>query len=191
VRRAERETVEWVVDFIGKVPKLFPLKASMKRLVTFVALVVLAGCWLAPKKVAMDDPQVQLLLKAAASFDRTSYGFTPIPKTADVRLESRPTSRYDAMLHIYSKTSRTIAFRKTSNGYRWIGDQEIFQGPKEYKTVDGTLREQLTFTYEVESVSGFPTNRLNIAYSGEDSRLANRSSLALADVKPILKEWGY
>ena len=163
----------------------------MKRLVTFVALVVLAGCWLAPKKVAMDDPQVQLLLKAAASFDRTSYGFTPIPKTADVRLESRPTSRYDAMLHIQSKTSRTIAFRKTSIGYRWIGDQEIFQGPKEYKTVDGTLHEQVTFTYEVESVTGFPTNRLNIAYSGEDSRLANRSNLALADVKPILKGWGY
>ena len=95
------------------------------------------------------------------------------------------------MLHIYSKTSRTIAFRKASNGYRWIGDQEIFQGPKEYKTVDGTLREQVTFTYEVESVSGFPTNRLNIAYSGQDSRLATRSSLALGDVKPILREWGY
>jgi hypothetical protein len=139
----------------------------------------------------MDDPQVQPLLKAAASFDRTSYGFTPIPKTADVRLESRHTSRYDAMLHISSKTFRTIAFRKTSNGYRWIGDQEIFQGPKDYKTVDGTLREQLTLTYEVESVSGFPTNRLNITYSGDDSRLATGSSLSLADVKPILREWGY
>jgi len=95
------------------------------------------------------------------------------------------------MLHISSKTSRTIAFRKTSNGYRWIGDQEIFQGPKEYRTVDGTLHEQLTLTYEVESVSGFPTSRLNITYHGEDPRLAGRSSLSLADVKPILREWGY
>jgi hypothetical protein len=95
------------------------------------------------------------------------------------------------MLHIYSKTSRTIAFRKTSDGYRWIGDQEIFQGPKEYNSVDGALREQLTFTYEVESVSGFPTNRLNISYSGEDSRLANRSNLALAEVMPVLRESGY
>jgi hypothetical protein len=139
----------------------------------------------------MDNPQVQPLLKAAASFDRTSYGFTPIPKTADIRLELGPTSRYDAMLHIYSKTSRTIAFRKTTNGYRWIGDQEIFQGPREYKTVDGTFHEQLCFTYEVESVSGYPMNRLNITYSGEDSRLASRNSLALADVRAILREWGY
>jgi hypothetical protein len=139
----------------------------------------------------MDDPRVRPLLNAAASFDRTSYGFSPIPKAADVRLELRPTSQYDAMLHIYAKTSRTIAFRKTTNGYRWIGDQEIFQGPKEYKTVDGTFHEHLCFTYEVESVSGSPLNRLDIVYFGEDPRLANRSSLVLADVKPILREWGY
>jgi len=95
------------------------------------------------------------------------------------------------MLHIDSKTSRTIAFRKTINGYKWIGDQEIFQGLKEYKSVDGTLKEQLCFTYEVESVSGYPRNRLNITYYGEDSRLADRNNLVLADVRPILKEWGY
>jgi hypothetical protein len=164
---------------------------AMKKLVTILVL-LLTGCSVVPKKVSMDDPQVQPLLKAAASFDRTSYGFTPIPKAAaDVRLESKPTGRYDAMLHIYSKTSRTIAFRKTGGTYKWIGDQEIFQGPKMYKTVDGTFHEQLTFTYEIESVSGFPTNRLNITYSGEDVRLANKASLALADVRPILKEWGY
>lgn len=46
----------------------------------------------------------------------------------------------------FTRRLRTIAFRKTSNGYRWISDQETFQGPKEYKTVDGTVREQLTFT---------------------------------------------
>jgi hypothetical protein len=162
----------------------------MKKLMTILVL-LLTGCSVVPKKVSMDDPQVQPLLKAAASFDRTSYDFTPIPKAADVRLESRPTGRYDAMLHIYSKTSRTIAFRKTSGTYRWIGDQEVFQGPKMYKTVDGTFHEQLTFTYEIESVSGYPTNRLNITYSGEDARLANKTSLALADVRAILKEWGY
>lgn len=57
--------------------------------------------------------------------------------------------------------------------------------------MDGTFHEQFTFTYEIESVSGFPVNHLNITYSGEDSRLANRHSLALADVKPFLREWGY
>ena len=139
----------------------------------------------------MEDPRIQPLLNAAASFDRTSYGFTPIPRAAEVRWESRSTTHYDAMLHIDSKTSRTIAFRKAGAGWKWIGDQEIFQGPKMYKTVDGTFPEQICLTYETESISGHPTTRLNVAYLGEDRRLAGRANLALADIKPILKEWGY
>jgi len=139
----------------------------------------------------MDDPRIQPLLKAAAKFDRAAYGFTPIPNVAEVRWESRPTSTYDAMLHIAAKTSRTIAFRRAGSGYRWIGDQEIFHGPRMYKTVDGTFNEEFTFTYEVESVSGFPTNQLNISYSGENSRFLEPKHLTLADVRPTLHEWGY
>src|SRR5947207_15937955 len=48
----------------------------------------------------MDDAQVRLLVKAATSFDLSSYVFSPIPQNTDVRLELRPTRRYDAMLHI-------------------------------------------------------------------------------------------
>jgi hypothetical protein len=151
---------------------------------------VFTGCDLIPRKVALDDPRIQPLLKAARSFDRTSYGFTPIPKSADVRRESRPTEHYDAMLHIAGKTSRTIAFRKIDSGWKWIGDQEIFQGPKLYKSVDGTFQEHICLTYEIEHISGASTNQLKIDYLGEDSRLAGRT-LALADIRPILKEWGY
>lgn len=149
------------------------------------------GCHLIPRSVAMDDPRIQPLLKAAAKFDRTAYGFTPIPNNAEVRWESRPTSTYDAMLHISGKTSRTIAFRKAGSGYRWIGDQETFEGPRMYKTIDGTFHEGFTFTYEIESVSGFPTDRLNITYSGEDSRFLDPKHLTLVDVRPVLHEWGY
>ena len=159
--------------------------------VSIVAVLMLCGCGFFPEKVGMDDPRIQPLLKAAASFDRTSYGFTPIPKTAEVRLESRPTNRYDAMIHISSKTSRTIAFRIKGGSYRWIGDQEIFEGPKEYKTVDGTFHEHICLTYEIESVSGYPTNRLNIAYFGEDPRMADRRALTLEEIRPVLTEWGY
>src|ERR1700756_2844134 len=88
------------------------------------ASLVVTGCDLIPRKVALDDPRIQPLLMAARSFDRISYGFTPIPKSADVRWESRPTEHYDAMLHITAKTSRTIAFRKKDSGWKWIGDQE-------------------------------------------------------------------
>jgi hypothetical protein len=169
----------------------------MKRLFKFAERIVLclclllAACDLVPRKVAMDDPRIQPLLKAAAAFDRTGYGFTPIPKSADVRWESRPTAHYDAMLHISAKTSRTIAFRKTGSGWEWIGDQEMFQGPKMVKTVDGTVLENITLTYEVERISGSPINQLTVDYLGEDPRLLNKSKLMLADVRPILKEWGY
>ena len=139
----------------------------------------------------MSDPRIQPLLSAAASFQRTRYGFTPIPKQADVQWESKPRGGYDAMLHIYSKTSRTISFRKDGNGYRWIGEQEMFEGPKEYASVDGTFKEHIILTYEIEHVSGFPLNRLNVTYWGEDHRLADRDDLTLSDVMPILKEWGY
>jgi len=89
----------------------------------------------------MDDSRIQPLIKAANSFDRKAFGFTPLPSSADVRWESRPTERYDAMLHIYSKTSRTIAFRKATTGFKWTGEQESFQGPKKYTSPDGTFTE--------------------------------------------------
>lgn len=130
-------------------------------------------------------------MKAAQSFDRTSYGFSPIPKQANVRLELRPTGRYDAMLHIAAKTFRTIAFRKENGNYVWIGDQETFKGPKKYETVDGVFNEAITLTYETQGVSGYPLNQLDVTYHGEDSRLAGQNNLTLAMVKPILKEWGY
>lgn len=95
------------------------------------------------------------------------------------------------MLHIASKTSRTIAFRKTHDGYRWIGGQEIFQGPKKYTTVDGTFYEEICLNYDIEPISGFPTNQLAVSYSGEDPRLAHPLKLTLQDVQPILKEWNY
>ena len=85
----------------------------------------------------MNDPRIQPLLKAAQSFDRPAEGFTPKPRAADVRWELRPTAAYDATLHITAKTARTVAFRRLDSGWSWIGDQEIFDGPKMVKTEDG------------------------------------------------------
>ena len=163
------------------------------RVMAIVSMLMLSltGCSYIPRNVSLNDPRIQPLLKAAASFNRTAYGFTPIPNTAEVRWESKPTSTYDAMLHISAKTSRTIAFRKAGSGYRWIGDQEDFEGPRKYTTVDGTFHEAFTLTYEVEPVSGSPTNQLNITYRGEDARFMWPKHLTLADVRPTLREWGY
>ena len=95
------------------------------------------------------------------------------------------------MLQITAKTSRTVAFRRDNGGYVWIGEQENFQGPKKYKSEDGTFNEAVTLTYETQKVSGYPLNQLNVTYMGDDPRLTGRSNLSLSDVRPILKEWGY
>jgi hypothetical protein len=149
------------------------------------------GCGVFPERVSLDDTRVQLLLKAAAAFDRAAYGFSPLPTSGNVRLESKPRAGYDAMLHLGGKTSRIIAFRKDAPGYSWIGEQEVFTGPKMFKSVDGTFHEAVTLTFENEHVSGVPLNRLNVSYRGEDPRLVGRVNLSLIDVKPILREWGY
>lgn len=163
--------------------------APMKKWIFPVLL--LMGCGFFPEKVSMDDKRVQSLLKSARVFDRVSHGFTPIPITADVRLESQTRRSYDVMLHISSSTSRTIAFRKTEDGYKWIGEQEVFRGPKQYTTVDGTFYEEIGMTYHIEKFSGDPLNKLIVNYFGEDARLVGMKELTLEIVKPILKEWGY
>ena len=150
-----------------------------------------ASCGIFPEKVPVSDPRVQALFKAAAQFDRAQYGFSPLPSSGYVRLEKRPRAGYDAMIHIEGRSSRTIAFRKSGAESIWIAEQEIFQGPREYKTVDGTFKEEICLTYEIRHVSGVPLNQLSVTYSGPDDRLANRPNLTLADVKPILKEWGF
>ena len=168
------------------------MQLIMRRSLVALAFVfLLVACRVFPEDVSVSDPRVQSLLKAATAFDRAAYGFSPLPTSGTVHLEPRPRTGYDAMLHLGGNTSRTIAFRKNTSGYFWIGEQEIFQGTKMYKSVDGTFREEVILTFEKEHVSGVPLNRLDVSYLGEDPRLEGRVDLTLSDVKPILKEWGY
>jgi hypothetical protein len=155
---------------------------------------LLVGCSAVPHRVLINDDSIKPLLQAAAAFDRTRYGFSPLPTdptATTVYLESKPRDGYDAMLHIKAKSARTIAFRQTRTGYQWIGEQEVFQGPKLYKTPDGTFNEAISLTYEIVNLSGYPLNQLNITYYGEDPRLAKKDHLKLREVKPILREWGF
>jgi hypothetical protein len=166
-------------------------RTGLTLLLELVLVFLAVGCGIFPENVSVSDQRVQSLLKAAADFDRASYGFSPLPTSGHVSLEPKPRSGYDAMLHLGGNTSRTIAFRKNTSGYFWIGEQEMFEGPKMYKSVDGTFHEEVTLTFEKEHVSGVPLNKLNVSYMGEDSRLEGRVDLSLRDVRPILKEWGY
>ncbi len=163
------------------------------HLLLVLTAVALSGCGFVPEKVPLTDPRLAPMLRAIAAVDRASLGFTPIATNADVRLESRPRAGYDAMLHISSSTSRTIAFRKDGDGYRWIGEQEIHVGPKTYTTPDGPYHEEIVISYELERIelgaTGVPLHQVFVSYNGEDARHTQRYNLTLDDVRPILAEW--
>ncbi len=160
------------------------------RTFTLVCLALLAGCGFTPQKLAYTDPQVQELLRATEAASSNRFGFTPVATNADIRLEES-SGAYDRMLHVYGRTSRTIAFRKQAKGFTWIGEQETYRGPKQYTTVDGTSFEEICLTYELQRVAHYRLNHLNITYWGEDKRLVNNEDLRLQIILPVLKEWGY
>jgi hypothetical protein len=164
-------------------------KRSSARLLLAVCLS--GSCGLMPERVARSDPRLKPMFDAIARVDRNSLGFTDIPEKADMRVEWHPRAGYDAMLHIHTKTSRTIAFKRTLDGFEWIGEQEIFLGPREYDSVDGRYQESITITYERAPVSGSPLNTVAVSYLGEDPELAWPRELSLTIVRPWLTKWGY
>ena len=129
------------------------------------------------------------MLKAISAVDRQTLGFTAISPGSDVSLEDRPRTGYDRMLHIYDATSRTIAFRKTGESYRWIFEQELHYGPRIWKTVDGDVREHIVVEYQIEPIDGIPLDQVTISYKGDDPRLQGRTNLTLAEVEPFRAEW--
>jgi hypothetical protein len=156
-----------------------------------VLSVTLIGCGIFPERVSQDDARLTPMFDAVARVDRVSMGFTPISPDATIRLETGPRSGYDVMLHVHGKTSRAISFRRTDTGYEWIGEQEIFEGPRRHKTPDGEFNESITLTYDKASISGVPVGKLAVRYQGEDASLAWPRELSLEVVRPVLKQWGY
>jgi hypothetical protein len=100
------------------------------------------------------------------------------------------------MLHFGGNPSRTIAFRWDGGAYQWLGEQEIFEGPRTYETPDGRFQEHVSITFYKEATSD-EFQGLTIDYSGPDEELAklrsNRPnwSLTLAEVNPLLEKWGF
>lgn len=174
----------------GRITDAATFDNTVTRTSILVSLALLAGCGFTPQKLPYADPQVQQLLLASKAASTNRFGFTPVSTNSDIRLE-KSSGAYDRMLHVYGRTRRTIAFRKQGDGFTWIGEQEIYRGPKQYTTVDGTDFEELCFTYEVQRVAHYKLNHLNISYSGEDARLAHKENLTLQTILPILREWGY
>lgn len=156
-----------------------------------LSLSLIAACGWIPEKLAWKDPRLVPLLTAMASVDRQAMGFTPLQREDQLRLETRPRSGYDAMLHVDGQTSRTIAFKKVGEAYRWIGEQERFFGPRSFDTVDGKQRETICITFEKTPISGAPLNTLFITFHGIDVKGAEstRSGLGLLEAQAMIKPW--
>jgi hypothetical protein len=153
-----------------------------------IGCLLVAGCGLTPEDVPTSDPQLQPFFKALNEVDREALGFTPVPTNAHIRLERASGRAYDAMLHIYDTTRRTIAFRKTPDGYRWINEQEIHDGPGWHQSMEGTFRENILVEFQTEHLNGIPTNQLYIRYT-EAGTNWNARDLTLAEALPILESW--
>jgi len=151
---------------------------------------------------------------AAYEVDREKMGFTVLPTTGSVKVETilrttwakeYPPPVYDVMLHFYDRSggtsykhqARTVALKKVEGRLVWISEQLSFYGPKQYTTSDGTFNESITITSEKEQVviQGMDLKGTSIMYSGPDSRLAiqnqHADNLTIDQITPILKEWGY
>lgn len=148
-----------------------------------------------PKPVDYSDPNLLPFWETLEEVDRSALGFSPVSSKSKIRIENGYNKPYDIILHIYHKTSKTIAFnRKQGGGYYWIGEQEIFEGPNKYIIGDESYNEQITLSYYKVKIDGTPVNNLYIIYWwGEDPRLkdVDHGELTLEDVQPILKEWNY
>jgi len=165
---------------------------KFKSIFIIVIILLNVSCDIFPEKIEYNDAELKPYLKAIAQIDRKSMGFTEIEKDADIRLEqnSNPEKGYDRMLHIYGSTSRTVSFKLIeNNGYVWIGEQEIFEGPNEFKTPDGIFNENIILTYGKSAISGHQLNELNITYRGQNKFLTNKANLTLENLRPFLKEW--
>jgi hypothetical protein len=130
---------------------------------------------------------------AMYAVDRGKYGFTPLPTTGTVMIEGRSSSgAYDAMLHYGGNPSRSVAFHWDGRAYQWLGEQEVFDGPRTYDTPDGMQHEEVVISFYVAPVYG--VHGLSIGYEGPDRKLMfakSHSSLTLEEVSPLLQEWGF
>jgi hypothetical protein len=169
--------------------------------VVLVAVLFELACGLIPERVSHEDSRLKRMFDAMARVDRRAIGFTPIAREADIRVEwvhrrydsilRLGPKNYDVMLHVSGKTSRTVALKRTDNGYEWIGEQETFEGPRKYHSVDGTFNEAITITYDRVPISGHPINTVAVEYWGEEPDLAWPQRLSLEHVRPWLTKWGY
>lgn len=120
--------------------------------------------------------------------DRDRYGLGPLPKKAKVFIDRADSSTrgYDVMLRIYSKSKHYVAFQREGDRYKWVGELEQCEGPREYRSADGRLNEEVTISY-FQRASGYQDG-LHTSYVGPDS--LTDQEIPLERAKQLTKQWG-
>ena len=150
----------------------------------------LAGC----RRYAMDDPALKPF-NNMYEVERDQYGLGPLPKNAKVRIDrsTYAESGYDVMLGIYANEIRYnakevhhVAFRLDRGSYKWVGELEQCEGPREYRSADGRMQEEVTISY----FQHVPTmaEGVHATYVGPDS-LTNKE-ISIVKGRELLKSWG-
>jgi hypothetical protein len=163
----------------------------MRRLTLVIIMAAIAtslGC--TSHYVPLDDPSLATF-KSMYAVDRSRFGMTPLPKEGRVVIERRMGGEadqlgYDVMLHIYSKATHHVAFRKNGDAYSWVGESEVCSGPRMYDSPDGKLNEQLVISY-FEHVLHQQNGR-TVTYFGPDATL--KGNIPSSQVTRLLHEWG-
>jgi hypothetical protein len=158
-------------------------------------IVALSGCGRKAQTLSVLDPQLAPIVQAIAASDRVALGFGSIPTNAVVHLGGRSGARHDVEIIVYDSPAlyggiyRNIELRKTATGYQWIREFESHPGPMTFTQSGHTAHELILIGYDTDGMSGLAPSKLDVRYTGPDSRLAIRKSLTLDQVRPILAEW--
>lgn len=164
-----------------------------------VAILVGFGTYSLVKNIVASTPR-PIAQKDLAPFsdmyraDIQKYGFTPIGKTAHIKLVrsygwGAREEGCDATLFIDERNvSRTVDFALENGKYRWTGEQEIHRSGRTFSTDEGDMPEQISITYS-ERERRDTRKGLHIAYDGKDRSLCLKPSLTLKDVSPFVREW--
>ena len=178
--------------------KLLDSRSARIGFLLVSAMVLCTGCsvleWVGGiHQSKMESSELKPYLDAASRSRRGEFGFTPLPSSGPVGVEiPRAKTHYDAMLHIYQgSVSRTVDFLVRDGSPEWSGEQEIHYSPREFETVDGTIREFLVISHSTVEGSGTPTGGY-VQYWGPDSALKQQSDehrLSVADAKRLWDDW--
>jgi hypothetical protein len=168
------------------------------QLLPFVFVVVFSGCEVIERlggivHTRLETAEMKPYLQAASRSQRIQLGFTALPQNGPVLVEKpRFKKYYDVMLHIDGpNVTRMVEFIIRNGQPVWSGEQEMHWSPRQFETIDGTVREHLVISYQDIETPEMSKGEW-ILYGGPDESLqwrSDRHQISIADAKEVWDAW--